>query len=142
MTQKSIQTEISSDLKKVDGVCLAIKELLKTNRLEDRWFGVELLLREFINNAILHGNRRDPDKSVRIKARVGWRSITISITDQGKGFDWRAQLRKRPQPDDTSGRGLWIGSEYADRVVYNRAGNRVVLVIRKKETEIARKRRE
>jgi anti-sigma regulatory factor (Ser/Thr protein kinase) len=123
---------IPSDLANVEGVCLAAREFLESNGLADRVFAVDLLLREFVNNAIVHGNGSDASKLVCVEMRVGYKAIALSVTDEGQGFDWRYRRRCISGSSDTSGRGLEIGRLYADRMTFNRAGNRVVLVVGKK----------
>ncbi|MBP8815587.1 MAG: ATP-binding protein, partial [Desulfobulbus sp.] len=97
----------------------------------DHVFAVDLLLREFLNNAILHGNRLDASKLVQVEVRVGRRVIVLSVADEGPGFDWRSRRCHKSGATDTSGRGLEIGRLYADRIRFNRAGNRVILVVGK-----------
>jgi len=52
-------------------------------------FGVELALREALNNAVVHGNQKDPGKKIHIRCRCGpGNEISIVVTDQGTGFDF------------------------------------------------------
>jgi len=130
MTAKAaFRADIPSELSEVDGVCRATRALLEKNGLEKHIFVVDLLLREFINNAILHGNGSGSYKRVRVSVRIHQHTIVLAVADEGTGFDWRAQMRKAPETSDVSGRGLAIGMEYAKRIKYNRSGNRVVLTI-------------
>ena len=133
MSEKAaiVRIVIPSDIAEVDRVCRAAKELLEGNGLIDRVFAVELLLREFVNNAILHGNNADVSKRVQVRIRVGRKSIMLSIADEGVGFDWRERQCHVADESDISGRGLAIGMEYARKVTYNRTGNRVVLLVEK-----------
>ena len=58
---------------------------------------------------------------------MGARIARLVVADGGPGFDWRAALERVPAEAATSGRGLKIYQAYADRVSFNRVGNRVVL---------------
>jgi serine/threonine-protein kinase RsbW len=109
-----------------------IRALLQGQGLQAVVFCVELLAREFLNNAILHGNQRDAAKHVTLQLRVGRRWIHLRVVDEGAGFAWRRTM-PRVLPEDTAdcGRGLAIGARYADRVRYNRRGNAVSLRIEK-----------
>jgi anti-sigma regulatory factor (Ser/Thr protein kinase) len=111
----------------VDGVCAEVRRRLKPRVSSGDWYGVELLLREALTNAVLHGGGRDPLRRVRCEVRVGARGARMAIADDGPGFDWRAALAAEPAAAATSGRGLKIYTLYADRVSFNRRGNRVVL---------------
>ena len=128
---RASRAAIPSDLAQVEGVCRAARDLLEANGLADHVFAVDLLLREFLNNAILHGNRLDASKLVQVEVRVGRRVIVLSVADEGPGFDWRSRRCHKSGATDTSGRGLEIGRLYADRIRFNRAGNRVILVVGK-----------
>lgn len=93
-------------------------------------FKVELLVREALTNAVVHGSHTDPGKQVRCALRLKRGRMLILVEDQGNGFDWRA-VRNRPDPSrDSSGRGVGILFTYADRVRYNNKGNAVTMVKR------------
>ncbi len=117
---------ISSHLSEVDPVCQEIKLHLEKIALKKLGFVTDLLTREFLNNAILHGHCQIADKKVSVCMMIGRKWVCVQITDQGPGFNWR-QARREVSPDDmaTCGRGIRIGFAYADRITFNRKGNRV-----------------
>ena len=122
---------IFSDLAEVDAICRDARKLLESQGQSGHAFAVDLLLREFLNNAILHGNCSDARKRVQASVRVGRKWIVLWIADDGPGFDWRMRRRVLPDGAATSGRGLAIGAQYAQQMRFNRAGNQVTLWIRK-----------
>jgi serine/threonine-protein kinase RsbW len=128
---KQLHHVLPSDLDLVDAVCRDARSLLACHGQVDCVFAVDLLLREFLNNAIVHGNRRDRARQVEVTMQLGRDWIVLTIADQGPGFDWRAQRRAPPADDATSGRGLAIGAEFAQRMKFNREGNQVMLWINK-----------
>lgn len=95
---------------------------------------MELLAREALNNAILHGNRNRPGKTARLDLRLGRRWMRMQVEDEGDGFNWRAVRFRVPDNSDTSGRGLSIISLYADRVSFNRSGNQITFWFDKQPT--------
>lgn len=111
-----------------------IKELLtQLDRAE--WathdcFGIHLAAEEAIVNAIKHGNKQDPNKSVQVDMRVGKERVLIHITDEGPGF------KPDDVPDPTldenldvpSGRGVMLIKAYMTEVSYNEKGNSVKMV--------------
>lgn len=123
---------IPSILAEVEGVCQDARKLLERHGQGAQAFGVDLLLREFLNNGILHGNRSDARKRVRAAVRVGRKWIVLRIADEGPGFDWRRMRRSPPDGDAVSGRGLLIGAMYAQRMQFNRTGSQITLWIRQK----------
>jgi anti-sigma regulatory factor (Ser/Thr protein kinase) len=122
---------IPSDLSRVDGICQETQTLLQVHSQDALVFALDLLLREFLNNAIIHGNKRTQRKKVRASLRIGRKWIVLCIRDEGPGFDWRAVSQRVPEESATSGRGLLIGRGYASRMQYNQAGNEITLWIPK-----------
>jgi serine/threonine-protein kinase RsbW len=128
----SLCQTIPSQLDEVDSLCLKIRELLKSNCLGEACFGVELLARECLNNAVIHGNRGDAEKSIELSLFVGRKWIRLQVSDQGPGFAWRETRQKSSDTAASSGRGLNLYELYARRVEFNDSGNRITLWISKK----------
>lgn len=117
-----------SKLEEVDAACLQLREFCRTQGWEESAFGIELVVRECLNNAILHGNGRDPGKLVSLEmvCRPPW--LRLQVTDQGNGFDWRSRMgRGLPDDDKPCGRGLLIADAYTRRVRFNPSGNQITL---------------
>ena len=121
---------IPSCVAAIEPVCEQIRSLLARRHLADMEFAVEILARECLNNAILHGNCGKPNARVSFGMRVGRKQICLRVTDQGPGFDWRQAVR-HGLPSETAvvGRGLMVASIYARRIAFNRQGNQVTLWI-------------
>jgi anti-sigma regulatory factor (Ser/Thr protein kinase) len=117
---------LAPTLEAVDAFCGEVRRRLKEKAAPADWYGVELLLREALTNAVLHGGGGS-GYPVRCEVSVGARRVRMVVSDEGPGFDWKAQLASTTPEAATSGRGLRIYSHYADRVSFNEAGNRVVL---------------
>jgi serine/threonine-protein kinase RsbW len=122
---------IPSVLTEVGSVCSQARDLLKSHQQDLHCFAVDLLLHEFINNAIIHGNRLNGLKEVSVSLRIGRHWIRMQIADQGNGFNWKRRNLHIPDSDLTGGRGLLIGMQYAQRIAFNRTGSQVTLWIRK-----------
>lgn len=93
---------------------------------------LRVALGEVLANAILYGNREDPDRLVRIDARLTPGAAVVTVTDEGAGFDPAAVLDPTlPENRNRShGRGLFLLRRLADDVSYNERGNAVTLTIR------------
>jgi anti-sigma regulatory factor (Ser/Thr protein kinase) len=131
-----LRREIRSVTSEVDDFCRAARNLIVAAGHTDEVFSVELLLRESLNNAMIHGNGNDGRKRIRAKVRVGRKWILLSVADEGPGFDCGEVRNRVPDAEATCGRGLLIYSIYANRVFFNGRGNHVCLwrsVIREKE---------
>src|ERR1051325_11576351 len=78
---------IPSDTAAGQSVQERIIQLLEALSYDERdVFGVRLAIEEALVNAIKHGNRMDPSKTVRITCRAAPHKIRIEIEDQGEGF--------------------------------------------------------
>jgi len=83
--------------------------------------GLLLAVTEATTNAIIHGNKNNQLKMVRIYVFVEGSTVTIKIKDEGKGFD----PSMVPDPTDPenllkdSGRGLYLMRVYMDGLTYN-----------------------
>ncbi len=107
-----------------------LEELDRHGYDEGDAFAVKLALEESLNNAIKHGNGLDPDKTIDIEYDVTGRCVTVTIVDQGAGFD----PARVPDPtadenlEKPCGRGIMLMRAYMDEVCYNSCGNRVKMV--------------
>jgi serine/threonine-protein kinase RsbW len=89
-------------------------------------------LTEALANAMLYGNRRDPDKRVRLEARLGASEIVVRVTDEGTGFD-PARVGDPTLPTNRmrpGGRGLFLIRQLMDLVEFNETGNSIRMVLR------------
>lgn len=91
-------------------------------------FAAELLLREALTNAVVHGCHVDRDRSVHCAVRIKGRRLTIAVQDDGEGFDWRAVRGREADTSSCSGRGMEIFRKYATRIRFNRQGNAVTII--------------
>lgn len=127
MTSKpsKLQLQLRSQTCCVEPVCLQIADLLQQHGLSGHLFAVELVARELLNNAILHGNNLSPDTRVGFCMTIGRRWICLQVTDEGEGYDWRRIRRELPDPDATCGRGINIARLYAQKLTFGDDGRRI-----------------
>ena len=96
--------------------------------------GLLLAVTEATTNAIIHGNKNNKLKMVRIYVYVDGSTITIKIKDEGQGFDPSIV----PDPTDAenllkdSGRGLYLMRIYMDGLSYNHTpeGTETILTLK------------
>ncbi|MEY4565512.1 MAG: hypothetical protein RLY14_482 [Planctomycetota bacterium] len=93
------------------------------------YFHVQMAIEEAMVNAIKHGNKESPDKSVAVRFRIAENLVWIQLTDQGEGFNPEAL----PDPTDEEhldqphGRGVMLIKELMTGVHYNERGNQVTM---------------
>jgi anti-anti-sigma factor len=126
---------IPSRMADAEGLCLKLRQTLQAHDLARFGFAVELLARECLSNAVIHGNRNNGDKTVVLSLDLGREWIRLQVRDQGSGFPWQEARRKHLDSSAPSGRGLRLYELYAQRVEFNRLGNRVTLWISRKNAK-------
>ena len=99
---------------------------------DDDMFKIEISLREVINNAIIHGNKRDPEKRVYLDFEWNDRKLVLTVTDENEEIvDFENISEKMNERDvlSFSGRGILIMKNYMDKVSFSnvRTGTKVVL---------------
>lgn len=101
-------------------------------------------VREVLWNAMEHGAKLDPDRTVRIDLLHCNRALTCFVKDPGPGFllsEMRHAAINNPQDDAVQhalvrekegmrpgGYGILLASNFVDEMIYNQYGNEVVLV--------------
>jgi serine/threonine-protein kinase RsbW len=94
-------------------------------------FRTQLAYEEAIVNAIRHGNRCDPEKTVLVEMECDQERTTIQITDQGEGFDPTSlpDPRQDEYLEAPGGRGVLLINEIMSHVEYNERGNQITMVM-------------
>jgi serine/threonine-protein kinase RsbW len=120
-TASEIDISISSVLDNIDLIQVLTDSLTNYMRFDEdsaHWIGMSV--RESVTNAIQHGNKLDEDKKVDICFQVLPDRISISVKDQGAGF----QASDIPNPLDAdnllkpSGRGIFYIRTFMDEVEF------------------------
>ena len=78
-----------SEVKAISPLVDQLIRLIKESRcVSGGELSVEIALREALHNAVLHGNRLVPGKSVRVYCRCELgKEVFVVVKDQGRGFD-------------------------------------------------------
>lgn len=124
---------IPSEIQNLQMVEKVIDELSLELDLSDEVYGnVLVATMEATNNAIIHGNKSDPGKNVKIEIHFLETELMVHIEDQGGGFD------HDNVPDPTSpenlekinGRGIFLMERLSDEILYLEDGRIVELKFR------------
>ena len=112
-----------------------IIDSLESELHDSELFGLTLVLTEIINNAVIHGNKNKQNSvSGEVKLFRQNRELSINISDEGEGFEWKRLLMEKnisPDPDETlsaDGRGYMLVRMYGFTYSFNAKGNEVELV--------------
>lgn len=108
-----------------------IDTLSEKYRFSDELYAnVLTCLSEATVNAIIHGNKENPEKKVYINLEIiEDKRLIFTISDEGDGFDFN----NLPDPtapenlENLTGRGVFIIKRLADQCIFNSRGNELEL---------------
>ena len=120
--------ELNSSLQLNDFVDLLL-EPLNTSQSSYR---IKLGLHEALVNAVTHGNKLDPNKSIRVRRIITPNWCVWQIQDQGNGIEIKKRFYKLPEKlSALNGRGLYIINECFDDIRWSNKGNRLQLALKR-----------
>ena len=120
--------ELESSLKLNDFVDLLLEPIKSSNYS----YRIKLGLHEALVNAVTHGNKLDPHKSIRVRRIVTPNWCVWQIQDQGNGIEIKKRIYKLPKKvSSINGRGLYIINECFDDIRWSNKGNRLQLALKR-----------
>lgn len=114
----------------VEQVMHAVREMKCVNGKED---AIELSLHEALANAVVHGAKEDPSKTVEcLVACDDQRGILIIVRDPGPGFDPGAipTCTMGENLFSNHGRGIFLINQLMDEVKFHKNGTEIHMVKR------------
>jgi len=112
---------------------IAVTAAVKAGFDEDAQMKIGMSVRESVVNAVAHGNQYNANKKVHFSVSSNGRALTITVGDEGAGFDVD-NLPDPLAPENlmrTSGRGIFLIRSFMDHVQIRRrkpSGTEVTLV--------------
>ena len=97
------------------------------NISEELYGNILISVTESVNNAIIHGNLNQVDKTTIVEYKINESELTFTVLDQGLGFDFN-NVNDPTEPqniEQPNGRGIFLMTHLADKVEYSIPGNRV-----------------
>ncbi len=124
MTTKSncIHIDIQSSFEMVDLVQVVFESLAAQVGFDadvSHWMSVAI--RESVTNAVRHGNKLDAEKRVVIRFELGDGELSVSVEDEGEGFD-PGEIPDPLAEENllrASGRGIFFMKNFMDEVTYD-----------------------
>jgi serine/threonine-protein kinase RsbW len=124
---------INSDVENLKIVESVVDTLSKKLGIPDEVYGKILISTvEAVNNAILHGNKGDSRKMVKVDFTADGNFFNVTVTDEGEGFEYG----NLPDPTDPKnienlhGRGVFLMRNLSDEIEFNDSGNEVKMQFR------------
>ena len=84
---------------------------------------------ESVTNAILHGNKSDESKLVKLLFTAENNILTVAVSDEGNGFNYDSlpDPTKSENVEKPDGRGVFLMKHLADEVLFENNGATVIL---------------
>jgi CheY-like chemotaxis protein len=130
--RNSTEMSIPSYPHLLPSVALYIVRECQWRGIEDETFlgNVSICVDELLSNALIHGNDLDETRKIFVTIAFDQEKVTISIEDQGDGFDYAKILAEFTDDAETlpARRGLFIVHYLMDELSFNEKGNKVTIM--------------
>jgi serine/threonine-protein kinase RsbW len=110
-----------------------VDEICEFYNIGDENYGnILIAITEAVSNAIYHGNRLDPDKSVRFFYETKDNNLCFTVQDEGRGYN----PETLPDPTDPenvenpNGRGVFLMRRLTDDIKFFDEGRKVEMYFR------------
>jgi serine/threonine-protein kinase RsbW len=118
-----------------------VDEICEVHQVREDFYGEILIsMTEAVNNAIVHGNKLDTSKQVKVTFDlVGEKRLQFIIEDEGAGFDYD-NLPDPTAPENIEkphGRGVFLMRNLADTCRFEDFGRVVILEFSVLEEQLA-----
>ena len=125
--------KIPSIKEKVSVVESFIENVGEKIRIEETIYGNVLVsVTEAVNNAIVHGNKEDKNKKVRLGLKQNKKSVRFIVEDEGMGFDHNT-LPDPTNPkniEKVKGRGIFLIKSLSDKTTFKQGGRVVEMLFK------------
>ena len=102
-------------------------------KIEETIYGNVLVsVTEAVNNAIVHGNKEDKNKKVRLGLKQNKKSVRFIVEDEGMGFDHNT-LPDPTNPknlEKVKGRGIFLIKSLSDKTTFKQGGRVIEMLFK------------
>ncbi|SHM31327.1 serine/threonine-protein kinase RsbW [Cyclobacterium lianum] len=127
---KSIKISIPSIIENITIIESFIDNAKEKFHISDDIYGnIMISVTECVSNAIIHGNKEDKRKSVRLEVRFLDDQLKFIVEDEGEGYDYQ-HLNDPTSPENlekSGGRGVFIMRHLCDEIHFDNEGAKITL---------------
>ena len=127
LPKDDLQFTIFSSSSDIEEICEILGDKIDTYLLEEKAQELKNAVNEAINNANIHGNKKDSQKILICRLTADIRQVSFTVTDSGKGFLYEDIIKNGLQNVDRPSAILNM-IHNVDAVEYNTQGNKLTLV--------------
>jgi serine/threonine-protein kinase RsbW len=129
-----LRVTLSADRKAVDPVVQEVMDVVRQMKgIDGKEDAIELALQEALANAVIHGAKEDPSKTVECIVRSDEeRGILIIVRDPGPGFapEMVPGCTVGENVYSNHGRGIFLINQLMDKVEFRKNGTEIHMVKR------------
>jgi serine/threonine-protein kinase RsbW len=111
-----------------------VEEICDYYNINDTYFGNILIsLTEAFNNALIHGNRNDPERKINVVFESKPKGLSFTVSDEGAGYNPDEVPDPLDLEIDTSaetGRGLFLIRSLSDKTEIKKGGSSIEMFFR------------
>jgi serine/threonine-protein kinase RsbW len=127
--QRTLQ--FSSVIENIHIVERLIDDVFAEYQIKEDYYGELLIaMTEAVNNAIVHGNKLDPAKQVKVTFDIiEDKTVRFTVEDEGPGFDYH-NLPDPTAPENIEkphGRGVFLMRQLSDKCDFQDEGRVVIM---------------
>jgi len=134
MISENLQLILPSLPENINLVEKFVEDICDEYNINNTYFGnILVTLTEAVENAMVHGNGRNPDKNVQIIFTSKPDGLSFVVKDEGEGFD----VNQIPDPtdinsntDESKGRGIFLIRSLADEVKFLENGKTIEILFK------------
>ena len=95
----------------------------------DLYGNISISTIEAVTNAITHGNHEDLTKNVSLSFELNDRILTITVSDEGNGFDYNnlPDPTSKENIEKTNGRGIFLIQQLSDNLEFQNNGSKLII---------------
>lgn len=128
MDNKScVKLQFFSDINRVRDIVLKLLDFIDQHSpSNEARSDLRLVLNELLYNAVIHGNKKDPQKRVYVRINVEGTVLHAQIQDEGLGFNFPQAIEYAKTEEALfyeNNRGVILVSGLTDNLSFNETGN-------------------
>ncbi len=105
-----------------------VEDICEEYNLNNSYLGcINVALTEAFTNALMHGNKQDPEKIITITFEKKSTGLTFTVKDEGQGFDYQSipDVKDDGKEKKFPGRGIFLIKSLSDDVNFVGNGNEI-----------------
>lgn len=126
----TLEFSIPSEIENIKKIENFIEYFIDEFQIQEKLRGkITLSVIEAVNNAIISGNKQNPQRTVKLKAMKNTKKVIVTVEDEGEGFDFK-QIPDPTTPEMpmlATGRGLYLIVNLTDELSFARNGAKVIM---------------